>query len=340
MGRLVDGRLVSDETIARWRAGPLVVISICNNWPLGFRIALLDPSTGLFRWFGISGTEESLYGGTAGLVNTPSGLVAVEQVLGGKSTILTDYSLQLEPTGTQILPDIADGHDLRPFRDGWVIADTGHDRVALVNAQGAAKTFWNGSKANTDTQHVNSVEVYDGRVLATAFGDKPQAGWRGSTNGYVVDCQTGNKIVTGIAQPHSLIAAEGSLWWCESATSAIWHYTPQSGAKKYATLNGYLRGLLVTPRYILVAASARRSKSRLFGIVLPTEAGGSHVPSSVLYVIDRDTSEVSASSLSHLGSEIFALCPAPQTVVPPTLDDTVEGLTMRVEAAAVTAAPA
>ena len=294
---------------------------------------MLDPQTGFFRWVGTDVPGRPTFNGTDGLVGVAKGVLAMEQVYGG-GTWLTRYDRALTPGQAQEMPEIADGHDLRPWRGGLVIADTGHDRIAWAREGRPAKTLWRASESDVDTQHVNSVEVFRGRVVATAFGDKPEGGWRTARGGYIVDCASGDVLVSNIAQPHSLIAADNALWWCESATSTVWRYTPEAGAEPQVELRGYLRGLRVTPRQIIVGASARRQRSRHLGVTVPIERDGLHVDESLLYVIDRATGRATVSSISHAGAEVFAIAAAPRGLRRPSLADTLAAMTARFETAA------
>ncbi|KRA57533.1 hypothetical protein ASD89_07690 [Caulobacter sp. Root656] len=297
-------------------------------------MALLDPATGFFRWVGYDTPDRPAFNGTDGLCRTRGGVVAMEQVYGG-GTWLTRYDIDLTPGVAEELPDIADGHDLRAWRGGLVVADTGHDRIAWVRAGKPVKTLWRASAADADTQHVNSVEVVGGRVLATAFGEKPEDGWRTARGGYVVDCARGEILASGIAQPHSLVAEGAALWWCESANSTLWRQAPGEKARPQARLRGYLRGLMVTDRHIVVGASARRRRSRHLGVTVPIARDSLHVDESLIYVIDRRTGGVTVSSIMHAGSEVFAIAAAPRGLRRPSLDDTLSAMTARFEAAAV-----
>lgn len=336
-GRVFSGHLVESEFVLADRVthsrSRSVLISFCNTWPAGHGLAVLDPDSGYFRWVGHGVPSRPAFNGTDGLIRVPGGMLAMEQVYGG-GTWLTRYDETLAPSQAEDLPEIADGHDLRSWRGGLVVADTGHDRIAWLRPGKPTKTLWRASDTGADTQHVNSVAVVGGRVLATAFGVKPGAGWRSACGGFIVDCVSGEILVSGIAQPHSLIAEGLAFWWCESATSTVWRHTPGEGAAPVARLRGYLRGLMVTPRHVFVGASAHRRRSRHLGVTVPIEREALHVDESLLYVIDRKTSAVKISSILHAGSEVFAIAPAPRGVRRPDWADTLSAMTARFQTAA------
>jgi len=294
---------------------------------------VLDPTTGFFRWVGHGEPGRPEFNGTDGLARTRDGYLAMEQVYGG-GTWLTRYDAALNPAEAEELPEIGDGHDLRPWRGGMVVADTGHDRIAWLRPGKPTATLWRASDADADTQHVNSVEVVGGRVLATVFGLKPEGGWRTAHDGYIVDCASGEVLVSGIAQPHSLVAEGQAFWWCESATSTVWRFTPGEGAAPQMRLRGYLRGLLVTPRHVIVGASSRRKRSRHLGVTVPIERDTLHVDESLIYVLDRRTGAMTVSSIQHAGSEIFAILAAPKGVRRPDLADTLGAMTQRFDTVA------
>jgi hypothetical protein len=337
IGRALFGQIQGKDLTLKSQLGanrtPPILVSFCNTWPAGHGLTLLDPVSGFFRWVGTDVADRPAFNGTDGLVRASGGLLAMEQVYGG-GTWLTRYDAKLAPGVAEDLPEIADGHDLRSWRGGLVVADTGHDRIAWLRPGKPTKTLWRASDTEVDTQHVNSVEVFKGRVVATAFGRKPEDGWRTAHDGYIVDCASGDILVSGIAQPHSLIAAGGALWWCESATSTVWRYVPGEGAQPQVRLRGYLRGLMVTPKQIIVGASARRKRSRHLGVTVPIEREALHVNESLLYVIDRESGRVTVSSILHAGSEVFALAAAPRGLGRPTLADTLAAMASRFESAA------
>ncbi len=163
--------------------------------------------------------------GTNGIRPFSGGFVMVEHLdYGGVSQIAT-LAPDLTLLDERPVDEITDAHDVEILDDGALaIVASAHDRVLRVDGNGAVSSIWAASDSMTDTQHVNSVAAMEGRLFATAFGPKPADGWRFAQDGYIVDCQSGEKLHEGIRHPHSLTAADGRLWWCESATSRVWSW--------------------------------------------------------------------------------------------------------------------
>jgi hypothetical protein len=316
-----------------------ILISFCNVWPFGHTLALLDCETGSFRW--VPANRQSPLMGTNGIRPCPGGYAMVEHLdYGGVSQIATlgpDLTLLEERT----VDGITDAHDVEILDEGALaIVASAHDRVVRVDRNGDVSVIFAASETMTDTQHVNSVAAMDGRLFATAFGPKPQDGWRFAQDGYIVDCESGEKVHEGIRHPHSLSAVDGRLWWCESATSRVWSWGASDGARVEATLKGYLRGLLVTPDLIICAASARRDASRLHGVGIPIPNPEKHVDGSWLYLVDRRTGQAFARRIDHIGGEIFAIAAAPLQVERPTAQETAAALAQRIGTAQRLAAEA
>ncbi len=251
----------------------------------------------------------------------------------------------LAPDGEWIsrepLPEVSDGHDLVDTPIGLAIADTGHDRVVVRALDGQTRTLWAASDSMADTQHVNGLAAHDGQLFATAFGEKDGESWRTASRGYIVNCETGSIIHSGIAHPHSLVSHGGALWWCESATAKIWRFdlSRREAPRVEAQLAGYLRGLMVTPRHILATASAKRTVSRHLGVTIPVPNDSLHVDEALLYIIDRRTHGVAKMSLGHLGAEVFALAAAPVAMPPPNEATMMAGIKARFARASQLDAP-
>ena len=318
---------------------PSILISFCNVWPFGHTLALLDCETGAFRWAPADRQKPLL--GANGIRPFPGGYVIVEQLdYGGVAQIAT-LGPDLALLGERQIEGITDAHDVEILdRDALAIAVSAYDRVVRVDRDGTVSVIWAASDSMADTEHVNSIAAKDGRLFATAFGPRPEGGWRFAKHGYIVDCQSGEKLHDNIKHPHSLTAADGRLWWCESALSRVWSWGQQDGARVEATLKGYLRGLLVTPHFIICAASARRDSSRLHGVGIPIPNPDSHVDGSWLYLVDRRTRKTFARRIDHMGGEIFAIAAAPEHIQVPTEEDTAAAIAQRIATAQRLAAEA
>lgn len=96
-----------------------------------------------------------------------------------------------------------------------------------------------------DACHLNSLCIHNGRLLATRFGRfEGHRGYKGATAGAgeIFDVGTGETLVSGLSQPHSLRSHDGSLWVCDSETYTLRRYRDfqEDGVFEF---DGYTRGL-------------------------------------------------------------------------------------------------
>lgn len=116
-------------------------------------------------------------------------------------------------------------------------------------------------EGEADSQHLNSICVHDGRLLASRFGDfRQHRGYKGRTRGtgQVIDVRSGQVVIEGLSQPHSLRSHAGLLWLCDSETHRVLAF--RDGAQvQELQLDGYARGLLVSGDRMLVGLSRSRN---------------------------------------------------------------------------------
>lgn len=114
-----------------------------------------------------------------------------------------------------------------------------------------------------DSQHLNSVCIHDGRILGSRFGRfEEHRGYKGATRGAgeVVDLETGEIVIDGLSQPHTLRSFDGMLWLCDSEAHALRAYRDFEVAVDVG-LDGYTRGLAFGPGHVYVGLSRSRNDS-------------------------------------------------------------------------------
>jgi len=120
-----------------------------------------------------------------------------------------------------------------------------------------------------DRCHLNGLALCDGRpkyVTALGTTDTP-GGWREgkATGGVLVDVETDEILVDGLAMPHSPRWHEDRLWVLNSGAGELLTVDPSSGRRDVVCqLPGYLRGLCFVGPYALVGLSKIREK-HIFG---------------------------------------------------------------------------
>ncbi len=120
-----------------------------------------------------------------------------------------------------------------------------------------------------DRCHLNGLAVRDGRPrYVTALGTTNAAGgWRErkATDGVLIDIETDEIVLAGLAMPHSPRWHDGKLWLLNSGAGELLLADPQSGRSDVVCrLPGYLRGLCFCGPYALVGLSKIRER-HIFG---------------------------------------------------------------------------
>ncbi len=125
------------------------------------------------------------------------------------------------------------------------------------------------SLAAEDRCHLNGLAVVDGRpkyVTVMAQTDTGE-GWRPTkvTDGSVLEVPTGERIVTGLAMPHSPRWYDGRLWVLNSGCGQLGTVDVQQGRfEAVESVPGYTRGLAFAGPFAFVGLSKIR-ESAVFG---------------------------------------------------------------------------
>lgn len=120
-----------------------------------------------------------------------------------------------------------------------------------------------------DRCHLNGLAMVSGKpkyVTALGTTDEPGA-WRENkaTGGVVVDVESDEIILDGLAMPHSPRWHQGNLWVLNSGAGELLVMDPTSGRRDVVCqLPGYLRGLCFAGPYALIGMCKIREK-HLFG---------------------------------------------------------------------------
>ncbi len=120
-----------------------------------------------------------------------------------------------------------------------------------------------------DRCHLNGVALVDGKpkyVTALGTTDEPGA-WRANkaTGGVVVDVDSDEIILDGLAMPHSPRWHNGNLWVLNSGAGELIVADPASGRRDVVCrLSGYVRGLCFAGPYAVIGMCKIREK-HLFG---------------------------------------------------------------------------
>jgi hypothetical protein len=175
-----------------------------------------------------------------------------------------------------------DLHDVLVDASGTYVAVTKTNEVARLDDAFRIAESWRFGEEQ-DCAHVNCIAIQHGRLLASMFGPFTSTrGYKGATRqtGRVIDVRSGETLIDGLSQPHSLVAVGDQLWLCSSEDRALQIYDREFRLERTLSLPGYTRGLAVGANAVYVGLSRSRN-------IKSGEVGG--FASAVVAVLDRQT---------------------------------------------------
>ncbi len=194
---------------------------------------------------------------TTGIAITPHGLLLARQSDGSNRLRRLDSgTLQT----VQLADDPLDLHDVA-WHDGHAyVVSTELNAVLKLDAEFREVERWT-LAGEHDSAHLNSICFHDGRLLGSRFGAFEQhRGYKGATRGagHVIDVVSGEVLLTGLSQPHSLTSHDGVLWLCDSETYTLRAYRDFAQVAEYP-LPGYARGLAFGADDVYIGLSRSRN---------------------------------------------------------------------------------
>ena len=112
-----------------------------------------------------------------------------------------------------------------------------------------------------DSVHLNCLCLYQGRLLVAMFGDfKTHRGYKGQTagRGVVRDVRSGEILVDGLSQPHTMVACGDELVLCNSEVGELRVYQNWE-CVRIIPVGGYARGLAMGASHYYVGISLSRN---------------------------------------------------------------------------------
>ena len=218
----------------------------------------------------------------SGLTSTSDGLLWCVQT-GGSRWLRKVSDSRLQTISVADSPP--DLHDVLTTADGTYAVFTETNEVAHLNANYRVVESWRFGN-EPDSVHVNCLAIHNGRLVASMFGRfHARRGYKGATRqaGLVVDVRTGQPLIEGLSQPHSLVSIGEELWLCNSEDQSVRIYDGDYQLKRNVSLPGYTRGLAMGNEHLYVGLSRSRN------------AAGSDVgefDSAVIAVLDRGSLKV------------------------------------------------
>lgn len=190
-----------------------------------------------------------------------------------------------------MLSELKDPHSVLLDKDFLYVVSTGTDsvlRYKLINGKVCSESeiVWTASKTNDygDTHHLNAITKWRSKILISAFGPKEGLRWSTAKKGYILDINTGSKIIKNIYHPHSIFAYRNKIFYCESSSKSLKTYNQR--VAKFKT--GYTRGLIVFRGFFIVGLSSGRKVSKSTGLINNIADPGELIPSCKVVFLKRN----------------------------------------------------
>lgn len=197
---------------------------------------------------------------TTGIAITADGFIWARQVAGPAELRRTRSSDVERVVLTEQQFDL---HDVLLVGDLLYVVATEINTLFEFDAETyAEKRRWT-LAGEPDSQHLNSVCVHEGRILVSRFGGFARhRGYKGQTRGagQVVDIETGDVVIDGLSQPHSLTSIGEVLWLCDSEAHRVCAFRGVSLVMELQ-VGGYARGLAFGSSRLYVGISRSRNEA-------------------------------------------------------------------------------
>jgi uncharacterized protein (TIGR03032 family) len=204
------------------------------------------------------------------------------------------------------------GHELTWLGEELWVVNTAFSCLCTLDERHSFRPRWKpkfiSSLVAEDRCHLNGLACAEGRaklVTALAETDEP-GGWRPSkaTTGCLIDVESGETLVRGLAMPHSPRIHQGKTWLLDSGRGQLVAADTEAGTvTTVIELPGYTRGLAMIDTFAFVGLSRIRETSTFGG--LPIAASRESLKCGVA-VVDLVSGRQMAFLEFHTGvEEIF-----------------------------------
>lgn len=288
-----------------------LLISFCNIFPRGLALGIYDYDQEKFGWIDSSAISENIMG-IDGISKNNEKYHVITQLHEGGVSGLSVFNEHLQFERNYNLLETSDAHSLISFENGFLVTDTGKNRIIKVAFEDDANKItetelWRYNSDGKDTVHVNSVAMIGNRMFVSMFGTKLSSGWKEVKSGKIIEMSTNTVICDNLHHPHSLTVIDETLYWLESGTGIIHKYSEKKGHEIFLKIEGYLRGMTFDKKYLYVASSGKRRTSRSTGVVQISKSNLKDESRSWIYRIDRKNKKFERRELTYYGVEIYDL---------------------------------
>jgi hypothetical protein len=210
--------------------------------------------------------------------------------------------------GTRMICECADAHCLVMAPDGRLaLTATASNEIIYLDRDGDELERWSPDpNAEPDAWHLNSLHATDHGLLATCFGRFHRfRDWAdgGDGTGLLFEVPSGRVLANSLKNPHDPWRVSGGWIINDSGRKRTVFCSDTGDMESLADLDGFTRGLIVTPELLVVGLSVNRHAA---------DQGSARIA-----VIDRATRRVWKTSCAPFSdfSEIGHLTLAPETSV-------------------------
>ena len=218
-----------------------------------------------------------------------------------------------EPDGVTSEAEFDDIHDVLLDGKFCYVVKTDTNEIVKLDEQGREHQRWT-LPGERDSWHVNCLARWNGRLVFSAFGDlrlHRQYKAFSRESGFVQDLDTGEKLISGLSQPHSLLTAGENLLLADSENFEVREYDAQGQLLRSKKLDGYTRGLLLHGGILFVGLSRSRNVDigpLANGAVVALDAGSweeidrRRLPTDEIYSIQHVADAAITETLAKLAS--------------------------------------
>ena len=158
----------------------------------------------------------------------------------------------------------SDVHSLCWFNGKLLAVSAGTDEIVELEVNAgevqSETVHWridpDGERA--DRHHLNGICAVGDDLIVCGFGRRSGDLWSTAMDGFLFDVNRGQRIVSGLYQPHSVTPVSSAIVYCESRKMSV----RRCRLDQAQTLSGYTRGVCEAGGYLFVATSAGRKESR------------------------------------------------------------------------------
>lgn len=215
-----------------------------------------------------------------------------------------------------------DLHDVLLDGQDCYVANTRDNAVVKLDAAGTELRRWS-FPGEPDSWHLNCLARWNGRIVFSAFSDR--VGHKAYKEppldeGFVQDLESGTRLITGLFQPHSLVASGKHLLLANSGAFEIREYDASGRLVRKRALGGYTRGMVRHGKWLFVGLSKTRNvevsqfaTATLVALdaVSWEEVARVSLPAAEIYSVlplrDADAIEIVARLASHATDRLTSL---------------------------------